>query len=171
MTILEPYEPIGVLADTHDNLRPLERCLKYFSQNRVRTILHAGDLVSPQTLEVFSSFSLYLAWGNNDIFRSGITEKARMLGFSPPQEHWFLHCGGKNILLTHGDNPRFFREVTSPENPRKLHYLIKGHTHFPEDYRRGEIRILNPGPLYRSDQYTAALFWPSQDLWQLYEIS
>lgn len=169
MIELPPHEPYGILADTHDNKIPIEKALEVFRQNKVQCILHAGDLISPQILELFQNFQLYLSLGNNDS-EAALVAYANLLNIPAPKKHWFFSAFGKKILLTHGDDPTFFREVTQPQNPYSLNYVIKGHTHFPEDYLRNNIRILNPGPLYRCARYSAALFWPSRNLWEVFFI-
>ncbi len=170
MTELPPARPLGVLSDTHDNVAVIRRALDIFRDAGVETLLHAGDIVSLATLELFLGFELYFVRGNNDPALSLLQQKAEELKFHPPDKFLQLELHGKRIFLTHGDDVFLFREVTAAGNPHRLDYLIKGHTHMPEDYRRSEIRILNPGPLYRSEKYTVGLFWPKQDRWQLVEI-
>lgn len=162
--------PIGVLSDTHDNMPALKNALAYFNQANVKVLLHAGDLISLNTLEVFRDFQLFFVKGNNDPPLVHLKEKAKKLGFFEPEMSLTLNIDEKKVLLMHGDSIPLFRSATAEGNPQQLDYLIKGHTHFVEDYTRSTIRILNPGPLYRAAQYTAALFWPAQDRWSLFEV-
>ena len=59
---------IGVMADSHDNLESIEKAVKVFNQEQVDLVLHAGDLISPFTAQIFQNLeSQFLAvFGNND---------------------------------------------------------------------------------------------------------
>jgi predicted phosphodiesterase len=42
-------------------------------------------------------------------------------------------------------------------------YIIKGHTHFFEDYTSNNTRIINPGTLYGHDEHTIAILDAAKD--------
>ena len=65
---------IGIMADSHDNLESIEKAVKVFNQEPVDLVVHAGDLISPFTAEIFKKLdSQFLAvFGNNDGERHGL---------------------------------------------------------------------------------------------------
>ncbi|MBM3309767.1 MAG: YfcE family phosphodiesterase, partial [Candidatus Altiarchaeales archaeon] len=42
---------IGIMADTHDHVEATVRAVNLFKDKNVSMIIHAGDLVSPFTVE------------------------------------------------------------------------------------------------------------------------
>ncbi len=61
---------------------------------------------------------------------------------------------GKSIVVFHGNNVPLFREAVSSG---KYDYIIKGHTHFFENYVSNEARIINPGAVYGHNESSIAL--------------
>ncbi len=157
---------IGVLSDTHGNGESLPWALQIFRDAGVEVLLHAGDFGQPGFIDYFDGFRLYLARGNCDVLedlRPFFSEHKQ----PDPRVSQELEYGGKKILLMHGDDVLFFRDAIARGG---FDYLIKGHTHFSEDYMRGQTRILNPGALSRSERLTVGLLDPEQDSWVLKEI-
>ena len=64
---------IGLISDTHDNIRNIKRAIKEFIDNNVDVVIHAGDIVSPITVESFEGVKLVAVLGNNDTDVSGLT--------------------------------------------------------------------------------------------------
>ena len=64
---------IGVVSDTHDNLRNVERIVEIFRASRVERIVHTGDITRADTLDRFGSLAIPLhgVYGNNDVDRRG----------------------------------------------------------------------------------------------------
>lgn len=158
---------LGVLSDTHSNLAPLSEVVRIFQEAGVKKVLHAGDLGDPAVLDYFKGFELYMVKGNCDDLD---WLKPAFAGRNQPEprEVWEFQEGSKSIVLMHGDDARLYRKIIEEE---RFDYLLKGHTHFPEDFIKNKTRVLNPGALYRSPRYSVALFDPQNDSWQLKEIS
>lgn len=158
---------IGVISDTHDNFRDSRKAAEIFKEKKIQTILHAGDLENPAILEIFHEFEIYLTHGNVDPDIAEINQKLFYMKKSECRVHYDIQLHQKNILLTHGDNIPYFRAAVESGN---YHYIIKGHTHFPEDYRRNNIRILNPGALARASQFTIGILDLRKDQWNIIEL-
>ncbi len=159
---------IGVMADTHNNREATRKALELFRSQGIVTILHAGDLEDPSMLEYFQDFNLYLARGNTDLLYQEINRKLTEMGKNPMQTFHELKLDGKNFLLIHGDDAIFFRQAVASG---AYHYIIKGHTHFTEDYVRNNIRVLNPGALFRADEFTIGILDIPENSWRLFKIS
>ena len=157
---------IGVISDSHNNLSALEKALVIFSEEKVDTILHAGDIENPEHICIFDQFTLYLARGNCDDLQS---LKKICKQCSQPEASSFheLELCGKKIFLFHGDDSLLYREALQKN---VFDYIIKGHSHFAEDYLKGNTRVLNPGALYRSVNYTLGILDLQNDIWKKIDI-
>jgi predicted phosphodiesterase len=58
---------IGLISDTHDNIQNIQNAITSFLDKHVRIVIHAGDIVSPETVETFDGMILIGVLGNNDL--------------------------------------------------------------------------------------------------------
>ena len=130
---------IGVVSDTHNNLKNVGRIVELFNRARVERVVHTGDITKARTLELFSRLEapLFGVYGNNDE-RENLALAARALDIhlvEPPLE---LSWSGRSIIVVH--DPL--------DLPRALgaHDLaLHGHTHLlVREDRRGAL-VFNPG--------------------------
>ena len=135
---------IGIISDTHDNLRNLEAALKVLEAEGVTTILHCGDVCGPEIIRALAGFDVQIAQGNMD----------RHLGLAEAVEET-LGCGrlawlhestpdGYLVATTHGDNREVLGNLISSG---KYAYVFHGHTHRRRDQMVGRTRVINPGAL------------------------
>jgi len=116
---------VGVLADTHNLLRP--RVLELLAG--CDRLLHAGDVGEPEILERLRQIAPVLAVrGNTD---SG--EMARL------PETLTGEIGGLPFGMVHR------REDVPADWPARLRLVVFGHSHWPELSWRGDCLMLNPG--------------------------
>lgn len=117
---------IGVISDTHGLLRP-EACRALEGVDR---ILHAGDIGDETILERLAAIApLTAVTGNND---HGPWTR------SLPQTA-DVRIGSLTIVVTH--------ILTSLADPEALGaaVVVYGHSHRPENVRRGRVLFFNPG--------------------------
>jgi hypothetical protein len=145
---------IGILSDTHNNIDTAGKAVAEFRKRKVDLLIHAGDLTSPKILELFKGFNCKFVLGNSDIDAEMINIKSSELGFGEVCDHCEFEADGKRIFIFHGNDVPLFREIVASG---KYHYIIKGHTHFFENYVSNFSRIINPGTLYGSDECTVAV--------------
>lgn len=145
---------IGIIADTHNNVEMIIKTVAYFRTRRINTIIHAGDLSSPQMLDFFSGFDLHIVLGNDDCDNSEMREKTDKMGIDRICCSKELELGGKKFIIFHGDNVPMFRDAV---DSLKYDYIIKGHLHCPENYERKSARIVNPGSLRKGEENTIAV--------------
>ena len=157
---------IGVISDSHNNLSVLEKALVVLKEEKVDTILHAGDMENSNHVSLFDDFTLYLAQGNcDDLYE--LKERCKEFGQPEPLKYHELELGYKRIFLFHGDDTLLYREALQRNI---FDYIIKGHSHFTEDYKKGNSRVLNPGALYRSAMYTLGILDLQNNGWKKIEI-
>jgi putative phosphoesterase len=118
---------VGVLADTHNLLRP--RVLELLAG--CDRLLHAGDVGGPEILERLRRIApmapVLAVRGNTDSDSAGLPE--RLTG----------EIGGLPFGMVHR------REDVPADWPARLRLVVFGHSHRPELSWRGDCLLLNPG--------------------------
>jgi putative phosphoesterase len=159
---------IGLIADTHNETEKTRQAIDIFRHNSISTILHAGDVIKPEILDLFQGFELYLVFGNGDNPQT-LSEACLDRKLIQPREYFCLSHEKTNLFLFHGHSTQvaLFREICQN---KKFTYVIKGHTHFKEDYRREHIHVINPGALNEREQNTIAILDLKEDKVEFYNI-
>lgn len=141
---------LGIISDTHNDIEATKKAIELFRERGITVIAHAGDITSPRMLEYLKGFTCYIVLGNGDLIDAeDIRAKAESLGFNPVEEMLEFALGGKNFVIFHGNNVPMYRSALASG---KYNYIIKGHTHYFENYVSNECRIINPGAVYGHDE-------------------
>lgn len=133
---------IGVVSDTHNNLKNVSRIVRLLNDARVDRVVHTGDVTQARTLALLSGLEAPLVgvWGNNDEGERHELEPAAALHgfefFDPPLE---LHWAERRLVVVH--DPRDLGNALRPEHDLALY----GHTHLHREERQGDTLIFNPG--------------------------
>ena len=117
---------IGVVSDTHNNLRNVHRIVELFNGSGVERVIHTGDITQAKTLEVFAHLEmpLYGVYGNNDEGERDSLERAVTAhGFQFREPPYELTWHGRSILVVH--DPLEFDGHLDGRHELALH----GHTH------------------------------------------
>ncbi|MCF6309490.1 MAG: YfcE family phosphodiesterase [Sulfurimonas sp.] len=123
---------IGVISDTHSKVKKAQRALDVLIKDGAEFIIHAGDIVEVETLELLKNCGLkYVAvYGNNDAHLA--TYHA---DFNLVQEPYFFKIADTKFKLMH------LPFYMSPD----ADVVIFGHTHtFDSDFK-GNTLFLNSG--------------------------
>jgi len=128
---------IGAIADTHDNLVALAAAVRFFEDQAVEHILHAGDYCAPFALKRLLQTRIPVdgVFGNCDGEREGLAKLLPSLSRGPRR----LELGGQKICLIHD------RTRLSHEDIEASDILLFGHTHEPEVQRQEGRLVVNPG--------------------------
>jgi putative phosphoesterase len=125
---------IGVLSDTHGDLRRVETCLSLMPN--IEMLLHAGDFYEDaQRISAVSGVKVVAVTGNCDYMVKGPSEE-------------MLAVGSKRIYITHGHLYRVKRDLSLLVQRSKalgVDVTVFGHTHMPGIFRRDGILFVNPG--------------------------
>ena len=132
---------IGVVSDTHNNLKNCRRIVELFNRASLDAVVHTGDITQAKTLDLFGALDapLYGVFGNNDQERESLDAAAARLGFrfqDPPLE---VTWSGRRIVVVH--DPLELDGVLGPGHQLALH----GHTHLTRIEQREYHLIFNPG--------------------------
>lgn len=132
---------IGVVSDTHNNLRNVDRIVALFNQARVERVIHTGDITQAKTLRRFAALQAPLTgvYGNNDQERDSLEGAVRELGFHFVDPPLRLDWHNRRLLVVH-DPLEFAGRLTDD-----LDLALHGHTHLYRHERRGDALFFNPG--------------------------
>ena len=130
---------IGLLSDSHDDMEAIAKAVALFNAEGVVQVLHAGDVVSPFTFEIFRELRAPLGgvFGNNDGDRLLLRE--RSAGALHPQPH-FVTLDGMRGVIVH--EPPLVKSLSSSGD---FDLVVYGHTHVPDAHREGTALVVNPG--------------------------
>jgi len=132
---------IGVLSDTHNNMRNVTRIVELFNGAGVERVIHTGDITQAKVLDALARLDCPVqgVFGNNDQERASLGSRAAAHGMTlvdPPLEIEWL---GHRIIVVH--DPRLLDTTLSDEHTVALH----GHTHLHHESTRGGTLVFNPG--------------------------
>ncbi len=144
---------LGLLSDTHNNLRRTEEALSRLREAEVDRIIHCGDLGGEEVLtQLFTvrecGTPVEVVLGNVDEWDSELLLFAKKLGMELPR---LIRAEADGVCygITHGHDPKAWQELS--EDPR-VQLLFSGHTHVARDAQEGHQRHINPGAVHRSAQ-------------------
>lgn len=135
---------IGIISDTHDRLRLIDKAVKELNLLNVDLVLHAGDFISPFVTDNLKKLNAPLigVFGNNDGDKSLLKKKFAEFGADIRGRFAFVLVDGLRIALLHGDDKELMRSLLELESHD---VLISGHTHSPKTKRKGMTLVINPG--------------------------
>jgi len=139
---------IAIIADTHDNLATIKKALDWINKNKIKIIIHCGDVCAPSTLkEISQQFpgKIHLVFGNVDGDKYLITKMVAD-GALPNivlyNELGEIEIDNKKIAFVH--QPKFAQALASTGN---YHLVFYGHSHQPWEEKIGNCKLVNPGTL------------------------
>ncbi len=116
---------IGVVSDTHNNLRNCRRIVGLFNEAGVDRVVHTGDITQAKTIDVFAGLNMSMTgvFGNNDLERDSLDESIARHGFHFSEPPLTLEWAGRRILVVH--DPLTLDE----QNSGDCDVILHGHTH------------------------------------------
>ena len=150
---------IGIISDTHDNIYMIDKAVKRLNELGVKLVLHAGDYVSPFTVQHFKPLQAKMVgvYGNNCAERAML--KKLFLDIGADIRGFFAEVreGGVKIALLHGHDEELLRSLVESE---VYDLVVHGHTHRVSVERKGRTMVINPGEVcgYLSGESTMVIF-------------
>lgn len=135
---------IGVISDTHDGLANTARAVQVFSREKVSCILHAGDIGSADTAQMFAGIGnvrFIAVFGNCDTARAELAEAISSFG-GEIHEVYDGQIDGRRIFMSHRPNVRMMEDALADS---KFDLIIYGHTHRLDIRKVGRTLVVNPG--------------------------
>ena len=122
----------AIVSDTHNNLSNFKKAIDFIKKNKIKLILHCGDISSQETIDEavkYFSNEVKFVKGNAD-HRLDLPEKMEM------------KIDGKRVALAH--LPDLAKKMAQSG---KFDLVFYGHTHRPWDEKIGDCHMVNPGEL------------------------
>lgn len=133
---------IGIVSDTHNNLKNCNRIVEMFNEAGVERVVHTGDITQAKTLEIFSNLSMPMwgVYGNNDVGEmDSLVNAASQFSFEIIEPPMILTWLEKRIVVVH--DPLELSMV----NPDDYDVILHGHTHRQTIEYDGDQLTFNPG--------------------------
>lgn len=132
---------IGIISDTHDNLKAVKKFVKIFKDKKIDLLLHAGDIVSPFVIDIFYNLKIpqkYI-FGNNDGEKLFLSEKISKVGkiLKGP-----ISFKIENVKFAIMHEPFGIESLCKSG---EYNVVIYGHTHEIDIRKINKTIILNPG--------------------------
>ncbi|KIM11811.1 MAG: hypothetical protein KU37_02840 [Sulfuricurvum sp. PC08-66] len=123
---------IGLLSDTHKRVKRTQKALDHLVAQGVESIIHAGDIVREEILELIVATQLpyTIVLGNNDEHLKTVQKRYGLVN----EPHHFKLYDKEVTLMHHPVNKYFQGDI-----------VIYGHTHTFDARMLGNTLILNPG--------------------------
>jgi len=132
---------IGVVSDTHNNLRSVRAIVEIFDRAGVDCVVHTGDVTQAKVLDAFAPMRapLYGVWGNNDVERDTLETAAARHAMEIVDDVLHLEWHERRIVVAH--DPRDLERHLAADHALALH----GHTHLYRHERVNGTLVFNPG--------------------------
>ncbi|MBN2048166.1 MAG: metallophosphoesterase family protein [Anaerolineaceae bacterium] len=136
---------IAILSDTHNDQHSLITAANQLREQKIHTIIHCGDLTSPDMIRFLDGFQVIFTYGNCDYLSGQIQDELIMLGTDSIAKTLYTgELEGVKFAAAHGNNESQLNQIIH----RGIYtYVFHGHTHHKRDERRGSTRVINPGSL------------------------
>ena len=133
---------VGIVGDTHNNLKNISRICEIFNEKKVDLVIHTGDITLPKSLKAFDQLNCRMlgVFGNNDVEeKNDLLEASSEFKCSIYDEPFFFELNTKKICVVH--HP----ELINEDLLRQADYIFHGHTHRYRNEVIDETIIFNPG--------------------------
>ncbi len=141
----------GVISDTHDNLKSIDKASRIFNEHKVNIVIHLGDIIAPFSLErlakKLNGIKVIGVYGNNCGEKIGLQVVARNYSIELDDPPKLINIKGRKILILHGWGPTDFTKKIAEALliSGKWDAVLYGHTHKKDlRYFSGRL-LLNPG--------------------------
>ena len=139
---------IAVISDSHDNLATIQKAIIWLNKQKIKILLHCGDVCSPGTLkEIAKTFKgkVYLSFGNVDGDRFNMLKpkaEGKLKNVVFCGDSGKITIAGKRIAFCH-----FPLVAQGLAVSKKYDFVFYGHTHRPWEEKIDKTRLVNPGTL------------------------
>ncbi len=144
---------LGIMSDSHGRVALVRQALAVLKVAGAQGVVHCGDVGGLEVLDELLGWRCWFVWGNTDRPWPSWEHHVRALGLPWPDGPLSLTLAGRKVAVFHGHEPG----IQAAADSGRHDYLFHGHTHQRDDYRRGTLRIINPGALHRVSVPTVAL--------------
>ena len=134
---------IGVISDTHNNIKNIDKIISLFNNEKVDLVIHTGDITKAETLKKFSLLNCPLAgvFGNNDRSEVGLQEVCDENNFNFQEPPLSLKLDKLRVVVFH--EPDIINHYI--KNHKEVDIILHGHTHRYREETIKDTIYFNPG--------------------------
>ena len=98
---------IGVVSDTHNNLKNIDQIISLFNDKEIQLVIHTGDIANAKSFDKFSKLNANLigVYGNNDRNEAGLEDVAIKNNFQFQEPPKLLTLFNRKIAIFHEPDP------------------------------------------------------------------
>lgn len=132
---------IGIVSDTHNNLKNCRKIVELFNDHAVDRVIHTGDITQAKTIEVFSRLNAPMSgvFGNNDQERESLEVAIERYDFHFIDPPLVLSWHGRNLMVVH--DPLDLAALDCCD----VDVILHGHTHTQKIEYSASRLTFNPG--------------------------
>ena len=133
---------IGIVSDTHNNLKNVRQIVTLFNDASVERVIHTGDITQAKVMQAFADLEapLFGVYGNNDQGElHHLEDAADKMGFHFIQPPLTLDWAGRQIVVVHDPLE------LEPIDVHAFDVVLHGHTHMLRIEHKESHMIFNPG--------------------------
>lgn len=144
---------IGILSDTHNELDRTRRAVERLIEVGAEQLVHCGDLANGEIVRACAALPLTFVFGNHDAdMVPELRAASEEYGANCLEWGGEIELAGKRIAVAHGHLTSDLRPLIAAEPD----YLLFGHFHARIDSNEKPMRRINPGALFRAEEFTVA---------------
>ena len=146
---------IGIISDSHDDVNNVNKAINIFQEEKVKAIIHAGDIISPPIIKEFKKLTdggvkFFGIFGNNDGEKKGLENAFSYINGELLGDEGKIEIDGLKICIYHGQDTHKKEKII---NSQKFDIFIYGHSHTKDSVvvknKKRETIVLNPGSSHR----------------------
>jgi putative phosphoesterase len=145
---------VGILSDSHSNIRRLRAAARLFLSRGVEIVIHCGDICSPQAVTTLEQLQVHWVFGNCDCDQLELRSVMHSHGHICHGLAGTVQLGDRKLGFTHGHHPQLLSELIAVG---EHDYVCHGHTHTRRDEMVQGVRALNPGALANANPATVLI--------------
>ncbi|MAS78694.1 MAG: YfcE family phosphodiesterase [Candidatus Marinimicrobia bacterium] len=142
---------IGIISDSHDDVDNVNRAIGIFEKEKVKAVIHAGDIISPPIIKEFKRLTddgveFFGIFGNNDGERKGLENAFSYINGKLLGDEGKIEIDGLKFCIYHGQDLKKKGKIIESQ---KFDVFIYGHSHTKHheiiQNKKRDTIILNPG--------------------------
>ncbi|MEK6885421.1 MAG: YfcE family phosphodiesterase [Nanoarchaeota archaeon] len=147
---------IGIISDSHDNIDNLNKALEFFVKEKVKEIIHCGDLCGPfiiRELSKLDGVKIHVIEGNTcDEYTTLKFASETGVNFYGP--HAEIEIDKKKVMIVH--YPIIAEGLALSGKYAAVFY---GHSHLFKVEKKNKTWLVNPGSVYGNKEKPSCIIW------------
>ncbi len=133
---------IGIISDSHDHVKNIQKSLRIFREKNVDYVIHLGDFINPNSIKEFRGTKLIGIFGNNDGDKFRLMSAFHEIGGEIKGDFYEFEADNLKVACYHGTEPHIVDALVVCQ---KYDVIFYGHTHRCVNETVKKTMVLNPG--------------------------